>query len=245
MKINVRSFLWQHLLLIISLFIMTLGVAVCIRSNFGSSVISSIPLAMTLAGEAGKAPALTVGEYTNLMNVALVLLQFLILRSRFELVQLFQLVIGFFFGFLLDINMALTSFMHCDTLLYQIIAQVAGCMILGIGIAFEVRCGSVTMPGEGFPAAISKITGIPFSKVKIPVDISLVVIAVILGYVYFGRWLWTVVGPGTLFAMIFVGFVVKILEKRLSWFDRVLRYRPGFRRYIFGLARYISKTISK
>lgn len=63
---------------------MTFGVALCVRSNLGSSVISSIPLAMTLAGEAGKAPGWTIGDYTNVMNVVLVFGQMLILRSRFE-----------------------------------------------------------------------------------------------------------------------------------------------------------------
>lgn len=38
-KDKIVSFLWQHCLLLISLFILTLGVALCIRSNLGSSVI--------------------------------------------------------------------------------------------------------------------------------------------------------------------------------------------------------------
>ncbi len=237
MKEKFISFIWQHFLLLISLFIMTLGVAICVRSNFGSSVISSIPFVMTLAGEAEMAPKLTIGEYTYIMNIVLVFGQFLILRRRFEPIQLLQLIIGFVFGFLLDVNMALTSFLECNTLFPQLGAQVAGCIILGIGIAFEIRCGSITMPGEGFPAAICKANGMPFPKAKIIVDISLVTIAVILGFVYFHGWLWNVIGPGTLFAMFFVGVVVKFLHPHLGWFDRLLSYRPGFRRYIFGLAR--------
>lgn len=233
------SLCWQHLLLLGSLFLMTFGVALCIRSNLGSSVISSIPLSLSLAGESGYAPALTLGDYTNLMNICLVACQVLLLRRQFEPVQLLQIVIGFFFGFLLDLNMMLTSWAVCDSLWLQIAAQAGGCLILGTGIAFEVRCGSVTMPGEGMPAAISKAYGVPFAKAKIGVDISLVVIAVVLCYVYFGRWLWNVVGPGTLFAMIFVGMVVRFYAGRLAWFERLLHFRPGFRRYIYGLARYI------
>lgn len=38
-KEKIVSLLWQHLLLLVSLFIMTLGVALCVRSNLGSSVI--------------------------------------------------------------------------------------------------------------------------------------------------------------------------------------------------------------
>ena len=64
LKDRVTSFVWQHLLLLASLFIMTFGVALCVRSGIGSSVISTIPFVMTLAGESGMAPALTIGEYT-------------------------------------------------------------------------------------------------------------------------------------------------------------------------------------
>lgn len=240
-KIQLISFVWQHLLLLCSLFIMTLGVALTIRSNLGSSVISSIPMALTLAGEAGKAPNLSVGDYTNLMNIVLVGIQILILRKKFEKVQLFQLLIGTLFGWLLDFNMWLTSPLALDSIWTQSVTQFAGCVILGTGIAFEIKCGSITMPGEGVPAAISRQCGTPFPKAKIAVDTTLVVLAVALGYIFFSRWLISVIGPGTLFAMIFVGMVVKHIGKRIGWFDHVLAYQPGFRRYIYGLAKYIKK----
>lgn len=218
---------------------MTLGVTLTIRSNLGSSVISSIPMSLTFAGEVGKAPNLSVGDYTNLMNVILVGVQILILGRKFEKVQLFQLIIGTLFGWLLDFNMWLTSPLALDSILLQSIAQLAGCVILGIGIAFEIKCGSITMPGEGVPAAISRQCGTPFPKAKIAVDITLVAIAVLLGYLFFSKWLIGVIGPGTLFAMIFVGMVVKYVNKHIAWLDHVLAYQPGFRRYIYGLARYI------
>lgn len=239
------SFFWQHLLLLLSLFIMTFGVALTIRSSLGSSVISSVPMAMSLAGGVGNAPKLTVGEYTNIMNIILVGIQILILRRRFEKIQLFQLVIGTVFGLMLDISMALTSAVVTDSLPGQILAQSAGCVILGVGIAFEMKCGSVTMPGEGVPAAISKSLGTPFPKAKIATDIILVAAAVIVGYIFFGRWLVDVIGPGTVFAMVFVGIVVKWITPRISWFDQILAYRPGFRRYIYGLARFVKSGSNK
>ncbi len=184
-RYKLESFLWQHLWLFVALFGMTFGVALTIRSSLGSSVISSIPMAMTLAGADGMAPRLTVGDYTNLMNVLLVVVQIIILRRRFEWVQLCQLVVGTIFGFLLDFNMWLTAPLTPDSLAGRIVAQLAGCIILGVSIAFEVRCGSVTMPGEGVPAAISKWCGMAFPKAKIIVDTTLVCTAVVLGYIFF------------------------------------------------------------
>ncbi len=240
LKEKVIGFVWQHILLMVSMFFMTFGVALCVRSNLGSGVISSIPMSFSLAGEVGIVPGWTIGGYTNVMNVILVVAQILILRKKFEKIQLFQLLVGFVFGAFLDINMWITSFFSNYQALYsQIIAQLGGATILGCAVAMEIRCGSITMPGEGIQVAIARVTGRPFPIVKIIVDTTLVVLAVISGYCFFGSWPWTVVGPGTLFAMFYVGYVVKLINPHLKWFDRLLDYRPGFRRYIYGLARFI------
>lgn len=245
-KEKVIGFIWQHILLLFSMFFMTLGVALCVRSNLGSGVISSIPMSFSLAGEAGLAPGLTIGSYTNIMNVILVVAQILVLRKRFEPIQLLQLLVGFVFGCFLDLNMWLTSlFSTYQAVTSQIIAQLMGATILGCAVAIEIRCGSVTMPGEGIQVAISRVSGKPFPLVKIIVDTTLVVLAVISGFYFFGVWPWTVVGPGTLFAMFYVGYVVKLVNPHLGWFDRLLDYRPGFRRYIYGLALFIYPKNSK
>lgn len=234
------AFVWQHFWLLISLFIMTFGVALCLRSALGSSVISTIPYVMTIAGEAGSAYKLTIGEYTYVMNFVLVGIQILILRRQFEWIQLLQLVIGFLFGFMLDVNMDLTAFFaDANSMFAKVGLQLAGCVVLGFGITLELRCGSVTMPGEGVPAALSRAFGWQFAKSKIGVDIALVAIAVALGFIFFGSWLWQVVGPGTLMAMVLVGALVKFFNPRTKWFDRVLDYRSGVGRFVFGLAKTI------
>ena len=242
-KDRIISFFWQHVLLLISLFIMTVGVAVCVRSMLGSSVISTLTYVFETAGrQIPGVPRLTIGQYTYIMNALLVVGQLCVLCSRFEAVQLFQLLVGFVFGSLIDINMWLTTWLEPTTLWMLIVAQVAGGTLLGLGIALEVRCGSVTMPGEGFPVAISAVTGIEFAKVKIGVDTTLVVLAIVAGYVFFGTWQWHIVGIGTLFAMVYVGIVVRMVGRHLRWFDHLLAYRPGFRRYVYGLARLLFKS---
>lgn len=236
---RLKSFLWQHLLLLISLFVMTAGVALCVRSALGCSVISVLPYLFANAGGTSSIPQLTIGEWTYVMNAILVVAQILILRRRFQPAQLAQLIIGFAFGALLDLNMALTSWLAPTEFWSKALAQVGGCAILGVGIAFEVRCGSVTMPGEGLPVAISQVTGIHFAKVKIGVDIALVTLGIAACYILFGAWQWHVVGIGTLFAMIFVGAVVRFISPRIAWFDRLLT-SP---RVIVGLAKHLPHHI--
>lgn len=240
-KQRIISFIWQHFLLLLSLNLMTLGVALCVRSNLGSSVISSIPFVLSLAGPDSHVPDWSIGGYTILMNFIFVLLQILILRRKFEPIQLFQLAIGFIFGWLIDMNMWITGFLECKTLVSQALVQLAGCTVMGIGIAFEIRCGSVTMPGEGISIAVSQVSHLPFPKAKIIIDTTLVILAIAGCYFFFGEWKWNVIGPGTLFAMVYVGLIVKCITPHIRWFDRVLSYIPGFRRYLFGLIRFIRR----
>lgn len=244
-KEKVISFIWQHVLLVVSLYFMTLGVAMCVRSDLGSSVISSCPLAFTLAGAEGLVPALSLGTYTNILNALLVAGQIAVLRRRFNPVQLFQLVIGFIFGALIDMNMAITSAYVPESLAGQIAEQFIGCTVMAAGIAMEIRCASVTMPGEGLPVAIAKVTGKTFADIKIIIDITLVATAIVACFLFFGQWMWNVVGIGTLFAMVYVGAAVKIMSRHMKWFESLLNYRPGFRRYLFGLARYLYSHVRK
>lgn len=242
-KERIISFIWQHILLLISLWVMTLGIAFCVRSKLGSSVISTLPYVFEQAGTEGcGVPAWTIGGYTMVINALFVFLQICILRRHFEPVQLFQLVLGCIFGSLIDVNMWITSWLLPEALWEKALSQLAGCIILGTGIAMEVRCGSITMPGEGMPIAVSRVTGIEFPKAKIIVDCTLVVLAVTFGFIFFGSWQWHIVGFGTLFAMVFVGTVVKIVGKHLGFFERILTYHPGFRRYVYGLRRFIIRN---
>lgn len=53
-KEKVISFVWQHILLLVSLYVMTFGVAACVRSQLGSSVISTIPYVMASGDATGE-----------------------------------------------------------------------------------------------------------------------------------------------------------------------------------------------
>lgn len=216
------GYLRQNVCLLVSLFFLAFGVALCVRSDLGSSVISSAPYAFYLAGERGLSPDWSLGMYTNLLNVMLVICQIIILRKQYRFIQLLQLLIGVVFGVLIDISMALTAIFISAELIPRLILMLIGSSLMALGVAMEIRCASVTMPGEGVPAALSKVTGKSFADMKILTDIFLVLMAVVTSILFFGTWQWNIVGPGTLFAMIYIGVAVKFISRHLKWFDRIL-----------------------
>lgn len=216
------AFARRQILLLVSLFFLAMGVALCVRSDLGSSVISSAPYAFFLAGENALVPGWSLGMYTNLLNVLLVIGQILVLRRNYRPWQLLQLLIGVVFGMLIDISMSITAvFDSVADIEIRLLLMLAGSTLMALGVSMEMRCASITMPGEGLPAALSKVTGKSFANMKILTDTLLVAAAITASFLFFGKWMWNVVGAGTLFAMVYIGMAVKIISRHLSWFDRL------------------------
>ena len=74
---------------VIGLLIMTLGVAISVKSNLGVSPVSSIPYTITCV------VGLEMGKATILLHAVLVLLQSLLLRRAFQAKNLMQIFAGF------------------------------------------------------------------------------------------------------------------------------------------------------
>lgn len=83
-KIDYKQVLNNYSILIIGLFIMSFGVALSVRSNLGTTPISCIPYVLSF-----KFP-LSLGTITILFNTLLIIIQILILRSKFPKIQLLQ-----------------------------------------------------------------------------------------------------------------------------------------------------------
>lgn len=229
------QFLRQNLLLIAAVFVLAMGVSICIHSGLGSSPISVIPFVLSAAGgfevsvfgHVFNLPKLSIGMYTYGMHIFFVVLQLLILRRKFNPVQFFQLIIGFVFSAFLDLTMFLTSplhnFLSGSGLVVSFIGLLIGGGIMGFGTAIEVRCKSVLMPGEGIYAAIAQVTKFEFAKIKIAGDITMVAIGVGLCFWTFGSWQWWIIGLGTLVSMFYVGASMRAFSPHVTWVHAFIR----------------------
>ena len=220
---SIQEHLRRYTAFVASLFILALGVALTLRAELGSSPISCPPYVLSRV----PGSALSIGGYIFCMQFFFVVGQIILLRKNFQKFQLLQLAVCLLFGSFTDVAMFLTEpFQWGEDLLgYTLrwIQLVVGGIILGIGVAWEVRCDVLMIPGEGLPATIAKVFHIDFGKVKIVFDVMLVLIAVTCCYLFWGKWQWDMVGAGTLFSMFFVGAVVRVVNPHLTWLDNWLR----------------------
>lgn len=191
------------ILLVVSLFVMSIGVALSIKANLGTSPISSLPYVLSLI------TPLTVGNATILMHCVLIALQILILRKNYQLFQLLQLPVALLFGYLTDFSIALIDSITCTSYLQQVFVCLMGILFVGIGVWMEVRSQVITLAGEGLILAVCQVGSIQFGTMKVIFDVSLVVISCILGLVFLGGIYG--VREGTVAAAICVGLITKLI----------------------------------
>ena len=199
----------RYLLLLVGLSIMAFGVAFSIKASLGTSPISSVPYVVSLF------TPLTVGTATITMHCVFILLQILILRKNYHPIQLMQLPVAFFFGYLTDFGVWAVPGITCNTYWQQWIICLIGILLVAVGVSFEVKAGVVVLAGEGVVLAICKVLPkVKFGYMKVGFDVTLVVIACILSIVFTGRL--QGVREGTVAAALLVGLIAKQLGKLLA-----------------------------
>ena len=193
------------LLLVAGLLIMAFGVAFSIQAGLGTSPISSLPYVLSLF-----AP-LTVGTATIALHVTLILLQILVLRRRYDPVQLLQLPVALVFGALTDFSVWVLQALTPTTYLMQWMFCVVGILLVGIGVSFEVTANVVTLAGEGMVLALCKAFPLKFANTKVGFDVTLVVLSSILSLLFLGHL--AGVREGTVAASLFVGLLTRQMGK--------------------------------
>lgn len=201
------------------LLIMTLGVAVSVKSNLGVSPVSSIPYTMTCVW------GIEMGKATIVFHAALMLIQVILLRRKFQLKNLLQIPVGVLFGYMTTFSNHLMTFLPDPGNIYIRLGMVViSTVLVAIGLFFYVPADIIPLAGEGVMLAISKVADKAFSTVKIAFDITMVVISLITCLILIHSL--GSVGIGTVIAAVMVGMVLKLITK-LFGEARDRRFRIG------------------
>lgn len=204
----------RYLVFLIGLFINSLGVSLITKADLGTSPISSIPYVLSLNFP------FTLGQFTIVFSLLLILLQLIILRRNFKPEHLLQIPISILFGYFIDLTMILLFFVAPSNYITCIVYLLIGCVILGFGVYTEVLANVAMLPGESFVRAVSSTWHTEFGTTKIVFDVSMTVIAAILS-VIFSHHL-DGVREGTVIAALLVGFIARLFGRKLSFLDAML-----------------------
>lgn len=204
----------RYIFLLVGLFVNGLGVSFITKAGLGTSPITSIPYTLSLSFTP------TVGMFTLVFNIFLIILQVILLRRNFQLQNLLQLPIIALFSFFIDLTMSLLGFMQPETYAMKVVSLIVGCLILGFGVFMEMAANVAMLPGEATVRAVSDVFSTDFGKTKIAFDSSMTVIAAILSFIMFKHL--DGVREGTIVAAILVGFIARLFKKYIGGIEKIL-----------------------
>ena len=191
------------------LFVMTIGIAFSIKTNMGISPVSTIPYTMTVVW------GVEIGLATIIFHCALVLLQFILLRDRFGMINLAQVPVGVVFGYFTSLSVYLLSFIpEASGIWMSFLYMAISIFAIAFGIFLYLPPNLVPLAGEGAMQAVSIVFNKKFSNVKIGFDIAMVVISACtcLFFIHsFGS-----VGICTIISAVFVGVALKAIVRTYS-----------------------------
>ncbi len=190
------------------------GIVLITKGALGTSQISSIPYVLSL-----QLPSISFGMFSFIMNMVYIVLQALLLRRQFKPIQLLQIVVNVVFSASIDVFMAMLSFYAPQQLFTRVLSAIAGCIVLAFGISVEVAPDLIMVPGEGIVAAISKVSGRRFGSVKVMFDVTLILIAALLSWLFFGNIVG--VGVGTLLSAVSVGQFVNLINRHVPLLQHI------------------------
>ena len=201
-----KTYLQRYFWFVIGIIINSFGVALITKAGLGTSPISSVSYVLSLQFP------FTLGQFTFIVNMTFIFVQFILLKKDFEPIQFFQIAVNLIFSACIDISMNLLSWLTINNFMVGLFALLIGCSVLALGISIEVAPDVLVVPGEGIVRAISTVVEKRFGTIKIIFDVTLVSIATILSFLFFGKL--SGLGLGTIISAIIVGYIVNLLNKK-------------------------------
>ena len=191
---------------VVGLFIMNIGIVFSIKSNLGSTPVVSVPYAISLI------TGIDIGICNTLFQCFLVLIEFMLLRSAFHPKHFLQVFVGMLFGAFTSISMIILSIIPQASVLWvQILFLILGILFLAFGLFLYVPTNVVPVAVDGLTQAVSITTNQSFTKIKVIMDISWIVISWILSFVFLGHFDGSA-GIGTIIAAMSIGTTVKLMN---------------------------------
>ena len=194
------------------LLVISLSIGFITKASLGTPPISSIPYSLSLIF-----PSLTLGNFTILYSLLLVFLQLVILGKQADKINLgLQVIISFVFGYFIDFGLMVLGDFSPDIYWERIACVLIGCCGLAFGVYLQIIADFTMVPGDGFAYALSvRIKKKPYRVVRVSSDVTMIVIAAILGFIAMGNT--GGVREGTVICALLVGTIAGVYFSRLRW----------------------------
>ncbi len=206
----------RYLIFLCGLMVISFGITVITKASLGTSPITSIPYSLSMI-----IPSLTLGNWTILFNILLVVFQLILLGKDADKINIIlQIGVSLIMGYFIDFAMYIMSWFSPEIYILRILSVVVGCSILAFGVYLQIIADVVMAPGDGFACALTMKLKRDYGKVRITSDMTMVIIAAIIGIIGLGTL--GGVREGTIISALLVGTIARTYLKGLTCLTEAL-----------------------
>ena len=207
-KSTPAQFVIRILIYCLGLMSLAFGVAFSVNSNLGVSPVNSLPYVIS------RILNVQMGTCVTALFCFYILLQILILRRKFNPVNLLQIVFSTIFGYFVDFAKMVLGDFAIPTYFGQLTMLAISIPLIALGIVLYMDAQLVPMPMEGLSSCLAEKFGVSFPNMKTIIDCLVVGIGLVLCFVFLGGL--DGLREGTIITAVVTGKVIAILKKPLS-----------------------------
>ncbi len=195
---------WRIFFFLLGVFLMAMGVSLCISSDLGVSPVSSVPLVF------GRIFGMSTGNMTIIVYGVFMLLQLPVLGREFGVKNLLQFPAAVLFGKLIDLTSAWIAPLKPQSYLLKLAALLLGMVFIALAEKVYLPANVVYVPGDGLMAALAHKSRMKTATVKNLFDLSCVAVSAAAGLIFTGK----IIGlrEGTVIAALGIGRIMALLE---------------------------------
>lgn len=188
---------------------LALGVAFSVNSGLGVSPVNSLPYVVSLI------IGWDMGSCVTAVFSIYILVQILLLRREFRLVNLTQLLFSSLFGYFVDLAKWAIGDFSIQTYLGKLLMLAVSILFVSAGVCLYMNAKLVYMPMEGMTHAIAEklFKNKPFHDVKVWMDCLVVLLGIVLSFAFLGGV--EGIREGTVICAVLVGRVMRPMQKLL------------------------------
>ena len=195
----------RTLLMILGLFVTTLGIAISAISGLGTTPQATLPYVLSLG------LPMTLGFWTLVINTVFIIIQWLLLGHRITAMLALQIPVMILFSVFNDVSMALLDWLVPINYLESWMLLIVSVILLSVGTAMTVKADVSFGLTDGIVRVIAWMRRSEFGSIKLCFDILMVTLAVESSLIMFHGL--DGVREGTVVAMLLIGPLVRMLTR--------------------------------
>ena len=205
-----KKLIYRILLLILGMFCVSLGTTLIMKANLGQSSVSSF------AKNVEYVSGIKSGTILAGINYICFILQIILLKKEFKLIQILQLFLTTLFGTLVNFfsySFEITAGIASDIYLVKLLILITGLLISTFGVSSMIKADLIFLPFEGFCNTLVDKLKKPFSMVRPIIDMSIVALSI--GLIIIFKIPNTTVREGTIICTLLFGKIVGFYNKNI------------------------------